>query len=141
MTAELVDAARRLATELREGTVRIRRKTGTERNPSTGRIEDAWTVVYEGPGRIRQSNGQPRDLDVAGQRLAEQTPAVSLPVDDEDPRVVSGSSAAVTVDDVGEVLTSPYDPGRVGQKFRVAGTHDQTHSSARRLPVEVFNHA
>lgn len=141
MTFDIVHAARALATELREGTVRIRRKTGTVKNPANGRLEDTWTVIYEGPGRLRQSNAQPRDLDTAGQRLVEQSPTVSLPVDDEDPRVSVGSSGEVDVDDIGEVLTSPYDPGRVGQRFRVAGTHDQTHSSARRLPVEVFTHA
>lgn len=141
MTAELVAAARALATELREGTVQIRRKTGTTKNPANGKLEDTWTVIYEGPGRVRQSNAQPRNLDTVGQRLAEQSPTVSLPVNDEDPRIVAGSSAAVNVDDEGVVLTSPFDPGRVGQRFRVAGSHDQTHSSSRRLPVEVFSHA
>lgn len=136
---DLLAAARALAGALQQGTVRIRRKTGESKNPATGRIEPVWTDIYEGPGRVRQSNAQPRNVDAAGQRLAEQSPTVGLPIGD-DPRIVTGSSADVRVDDVGTVLTNPEDPERVGQQFRIAGTHDQTHSSSRRLPVEVFNH-
>lgn len=134
-----LESARGRAQARMTSTVRIRRATGKSKNPATGRIEPVWAVIYEGPGRVRQSNAQPRNIDAAGQRLAEQSPTVGLPIGD-DPRIVSGSSAAVRVDDVGTVLTNPEDPDRVGQQFRIAGTHDQTHSSSRRLPVEVFNH-
>lgn len=132
-------AGRARAQSLMESTVRIRRKTGETRNTATGQITPTWSTIYEGPARIRFTGTQPRDIDAAGQQLVEQTPIVGLPIGD-DPRIVTGTSGAVNVDDVGSVLTNPDDSSIVGGEFRVAGRHDQTHSTARRLPVEVFTH-
>ncbi|MDQ7877368.1 DUF6093 family protein [Microbacterium sp. QXD-8] len=139
MADDVLSAGRALAQALMEATVRIRRVTGTQRNQETGQVDDVWTTVYEGPARVRFPGGQPRDVDAGGQRFAESSPTVSLPVD-ADERITVGSSADVKFDDEGEVLTNPHDPARVGNTFRVAGPHDQTHSTARRLPVEVFTH-
>ena len=50
------------------------------------------------------------------------------------------TSGAIRVDDVGEVIANPPDTSIEGTTFRVAGVHDQTHSTSRRLPVEVHSH-
>jgi len=132
-------SARALAQRLMQSRVSIRRRTGELRNQETGQTEPTWATVYEGPARLRFTSAQPRDIDASGQRLTEQSPTVSLPIAD-DPRITLGASADVHVDDVGEVISNDPDPGVVGLGFRIAGRHDQTHSSARRLPVEVFSH-
>lgn len=133
-------AGRERAESLMDSTVRISRKTSEARNPSNGRVDATWEVVYEGPARLRFTGGQPRDIDVAGQRFAEQSPTVCLPIGDDD-RITVGSSDAVRVDDEGEVLDNEPDSGVENTTFRIAGVHEQTHSTQRRLPVEVHSHA
>lgn len=135
----LLAEGRERAQSLMESTVRIRRQTGEARNQANGRVETTWTTIYEGPARLRFAGGQPREVDVAGQRLAEQSPTVCLPIG-ADSRITVGSSAAVRVDDEGEVLDNDPDSGIEGATFRVAGVHEQTHSTQRRLPVEVHSH-
>lgn len=135
-----LEAGRARAQSLMESTVRICRQTGENRNSETGRVEPTWTTIYDGPARLRFSGGQPREVDVAGQRLSEQTPTVCLPIG-ADERITVGSSDAVRVDDEGEVLDNEPDSGIENTTFRIAGVHEQTHSTQRRLPVEVHSHA
>lgn len=123
---------RRLASGLMNATVLIQRAGEPVRNPNTGHMEPALTTVYEGPARVRFLSADPRATDQAGQRFAEQTPTVWLPID---------STAGVRVDDTGTVTSNPDDPGTAGLQFRVAGVHAQTHSTSRRLPVEVLSFA
>lgn len=137
---ELLAAGRETAQALMDSTVLIRRKTGTTPNPSNGQLEPVWQDIYKGPARVRLTNADPRDVDAVGQRFAIRDPTVSLPIA-ADPRIELGSSAAVRVDDVGTVLTNTPDPGEVGTSFRVDGRSGQTHSTARRLPVEVLAYA
>lgn len=137
---ELLAAGRETAQSLMESVVLIRRETGTTKNPSNGQIEKTWTTIYEGPARVRLTDSDPRDVDASGQRFAIQDPVVSLPVLG-DPRIVTGASAAVHVDDVGTVRENPHDPGEVGTTFRIDGRVGQTHSTARRLRAEVLSHA
>lgn len=113
-------------------TVIIRREGPSVRDPETGTMVPSWTTVYEGPARVRFTNADPHEVDQAGQRVAQQTPVVALPI---------ATSAGVRLDDVGEILANPDDPGVVGVMFRVAGEHAQTHSTSRRLPVEVLSFA
>ena len=121
---------RQLGESLMDSTVRIRRQGPEVRNPETGMVEQSWITVYEGEARIRFSLGQPREADQAGQRFSEQSPTVWLPI---------ATSSTVRVDDEGEVTGNPHDVGVVGVRFRVSGTHFQTHSTTRRLPVKVLN--
>jgi hypothetical protein len=132
--------ARREAESLMDTTVLIRRTAGESFDEATGTYVPAWDVIYEGPARIRFARSALKEVDGAGQRLAEQSPSVSLPIG-ANRRITAGTSADVRVDDVGEVTLNPDDPGIVGLRFRVSGQHSQTHSSARRLPVEVAAHA
>lgn len=136
---QVLAAGRALAESLMDSTVLIRRKTGETRNKETGKVTSSWATVYAGPARVRFGNAQPRDLDAGGQRSVEQAPTVGLPIG-EHPDITEGSSAAVQVDDEGSITANPDDAGIVGTRFRIAGVHEQTHSTSRRLPVEVFTH-
>lgn len=137
---DLLAAGRQTAQALMESTVRIRRKTGQTPNRTTGKVETTWSTVYEGPARVRLTGSDPREIDAVGQRVAIQDPTVSLPIGD-DARIVTGTSAAVRLDDVGEVLANPPDPGETGTAFRIAGRVGQTHSTARRMRAEVITDA
>lgn len=123
-----------------DSTVTIRRRGEQVLDEQTGRYTTSWAVIYVGPARIRFGTSEPTEVDAAGQRGAEQSPTVALPIG-EHPLIQFGASADVRVDDEGRIESNPDDPGSVGTQFRVAGTHTQTHSTARRLPVEVTSHA
>lgn len=121
--------------------VRIRRRSvDRTRNPETGREDYTWTVVYEGPARVREVGAQPQEADAAGQQVTDRAATVSLPIG-EHPGITEGSSSDVHVDDVGSLLENPDDPASVGMVFRVRDGHVQTHSTARRLPVAVTSYA
>jgi hypothetical protein len=132
---------RAVAESLMTSKVRVRRRsTEKTRNPETGREDYTWTVVYEGPARLRGIGAQPQEADAAGQQVTDRPMTVSLPIA-EHPAITVGSSSAVRVDDVGSLLENPDDPASVGMLFRVRDGHVQTHSTARRLPVEVTSYA
>lgn len=137
----MLSRGRALAESLMQSTVRIRRRSKERvRNPATGREEYSWAVVYEGPARLRADAAQPQDSDAAGQQVTDRQMRVSLPIGAH-PRIITGASADVHVDDVGVLTANPEDPASVGLEFRVRDGHVQTHSTARRLPVEVTSHA
>lgn len=131
IAAQALGMGRRLAASLMQSTCRIRREGEKVRNPETGMLEPSWTSVYEGPCRVRFSVGAPRETDQAGQRFAEQSPTVWVPI----------HADGIRVDDVGEILSNTHAPEDVGLTFRVAGVHAQTHSTSRRLPVEILSFA
>ncbi|RCL91797.1 MAG: hypothetical protein DBW62_00645 [Microbacterium sp.] len=135
---DILTEGRELAFSLMTSTVTIRRASGSTRDESTGLNVVTYDTIYDaGPARIRFVSADPRKADAAGQRLAEQSPTVSFPITGE----YAAAAANIRVDDVGEVTANPDDPAIVGVEFRVAGEHAQTHSTARRLPVEVLSHA
>lgn len=128
----MLQRGRALAESLMQATCRISRPVGeATRNPDTGKLETAFVTVYEGACRVRFMSADPHSVDQAGQRFAVQSPTVWVPT----------FASGVRVDDVGVLLESPHEPGDVGLRFRVAGVHAQTHSTACRLPVEVLSHA
>ena len=136
----LLAMGRRRHESIMDSTVRIRRKGERAFDEATGKYTNAWTTIYEGPARVRFREADPVERDSSGQRLAEQSPTVALPIAGH-PDITVGSSGAVRVDDIGEVIKNPDDVEVVGTDFRIAGVHSQTHSTARRFPVEVNSHA
>lgn len=140
VSAAMLARARQTAQDLMDSTVLIRRETGKVRNPANGELEKTWQDIYKGPARVRLTDADPRDVDAVGQRFAVQRPTLSLPVD-LDPRIELGTSAAVRVDDVVTVIANDHDPGQVGAVVRIAGWSGQTHSTARRMRVEVLSYA
>lgn len=140
LTGARLAAARAKTESLMTSTIRFRRRGSKVRNPETGREEYTWSIVYEGPGRMRSDNAQPKDADAAGQQVTDRQMRVALPIGSH-PRIAVGSSADIRVEDVGVLVANPEDPESVGTEFRVRDGHVQTHSTARRLPVEVTSHA
>ena len=125
-------AARRKVEALMQTAVVVRRSGQPVRDPETGTLTPSLTVIYEGVARLRFPVGKPRDVDQAGQAVSEQSPTLWLPV---------AESEDVLPGDVGEIVANPADPGSVGLRFRITGVHVQTHSTSRRLPVEVLSYA
>lgn len=133
----LLGLGRRFQSTQFTATVTIRRKTGESKDSATGKITPTWTDIYAGPAELVFGAAHPRDVDAAGQRLAEQQPTVKLPVDGEH----AAAAAAVCKDDVGTVDASAHDAGAVGVTFRIAGIFGKSNATSRRLPVEVISHA
>jgi len=129
--ARILSRGRSLAEDLMQTTVIIRRSGAPARDPENGTMVPSLTTIYNGPARVRFPTGQPRGSDQAGQRVAEQSPTVWVPV----------NASSIRVDDEGEITANPNSPEDVGLRFRVAGVHVQTHSTSRRLPVEVVSYA
>ena len=89
----------------------------------------AGTVVYEGRCRLRATTGVTNQEQVVGeQELALVRRSLRLPVTDPAARAVRRGDT-VTV-------TASNNPGLVGVVFTVMEPHDDSHGSARRLPVE-----
>lgn len=133
----LLGFGRRFGRTQMTATVIIRRKTGTTRDTATGKITPTWTDIYDGPAELLFRDNSPRDLDAAGQRLAEQQPLIKLPIEGEK----APAAASVRKDDVGEVTACEHDTGSIGVSFRVTGIFAKSNATSRRLPVEVLSHA
>lgn len=127
----MLHRGRGMADSLMQSTCIIRRAGALVRDPETGTMVPSWETIYEGKCRVKFSVGSPRDSDQAGQRFAEQSPTVWLPV----------HASGIRVDDAGELTANPHAPEDVGTTFRIAGIHAQTHSTSRRFPVDTLNFA
>lgn len=95
-------------------------------------VTGEWTqepgeVVYDGPGRLRDMDGDSPRLVVQGETTASASLRLSLPV---------GTSGGLRIDDVLE-CTDAVDPSMVGVEARITDLHIQTDSSARRFSVVV----
>lgn len=108
----------------------IRRDLGSVWDETSGTNVSEWQDIYEGPARLRFPNTQPQEGDAGGERIVDQAPTLSLPI---------ATSGGVRVDDIATVTENAFDPSMVGLQLRVTGLHTQTHSTARRLPVEVVS--
>lgn len=116
---------RKQAEALMESTCVIVRRTFV--TDGEGVDQPTITTIYTGKCRLRMPDARQNDVAAAGQALGVQSPVLSIPV-------IAFGSASVAPDDIATV-TSPLDP--VELVVRIAGIHSQTHSTARRFPVEV----
>lgn len=120
---------RRLAESLMVDTWRCARGSEPVFDDDTG----TWTspaadVVYDGPGRLRDvDSDSPRD-ESQGETTVYSRLRLWLPV---------ATSAGIKVDDIFECTAAAEDPALLGMRVRVVDPHFQTHSTARRLSVEV----
>lgn len=128
LAAGITKMGRKQAELLMESTVTITRKGGaTTTDPETGVVSPSITTIYEGKCRLRMPDARPTGVAAAGQSVEKQSPVLSLPIAAE-------GSVDVRPDDVA-VVYSALDGYSV--TVRIAGLHTQTHSTARRFPVEV----
>lgn len=96
-----------------------------------GSTNDEVTTVYTGACRLRFPTVRAEQVLVEGQSIARDKGILSLPV--------VGDSAAVRADDIAVVtLSAVLDPGST-VIVRVQVPFTQTHSTARRMPVEVLS--
>lgn len=119
---------RKQAEALMESSCVVTRAGAVATDPATGVDSPTLTTIYSGKCRLRFPDANSNDVAAAGQSIEKQSPTLSLPVD--------AASALVLTDDVATV-TSPFDPLVI--VVRIAGVHSQTHSTARRFPVEVLS--
>lgn len=117
---------RKTAEALMESTCVIKRKSGTAED-GNGVVTDTFTTIYSGKCRLRMPDAHPNTVVAAGQSIEVQSPILSIPV-------TASGSGSVKSDDIATV-SSPLDGNTV--VCRIAGFHTQTHSTARRFPVEV----
>lgn len=117
---------RKVIESLMDSTVVIKRQTGTTPN-GNGVLVPTFDIIYDGVGRLRMPDAQSNQVAAAGQALEIQSPVLSIPV-------TAVGSDLVLPDDIA-TITSPLDSFSV--VARIAGVHTQTHSTARRFPVEI----
>lgn len=86
-------------------------------------------TIYEGACKLQDASDRPAGdaPQDAGQR-AQRTGTTRLDL----PVLASGE---VAVNDVVKILANDPDPSVVGRVYTVAGRHDKTHATARRLPI------
>jgi len=128
MFAGATRMGRALAESMMESTVIIKR-AGVPSEDANGVLTPTYSTIYSGVCRLRVTEARSDEVAAAGQGLAKQNPTLSIPVS-------ASGSADVRVDDIATV-TTPLDSVTV--IARIAGLHSQTHSTARRFPVEVTN--
>ena len=95
-------------------------------------VTGEWTstpgeVVYDGPGRLRDIDGDSGRVVVQGETSNAASLRLSLPVE---------TSGGLRIDDVLE-CTAAVDPSMIGLRARITDLHLQTDTTARRFSVEV----
>ncbi|MFN4000871.1 DUF6093 family protein [Microcella sp.] len=131
IAAGVARMGRRQAESLMESTCTITKVAADEIDPETGLRTQTTTTIYTGKCRLRLPSSWAADVDAAGQMLARQMPEISIPVE-------AAGSGDVRPDMSVTITANPLDTSVVGVTFRVRGIQFQTHSTARRLQVELM---
>lgn len=118
------------AENLMESTCIVTRETGVTTDHNTGLNTPVFTTIYTGKCRLRFPSIRPEQSLAEGQQLVKDRGILSLPI--------SGSSAVRAGDVAAVTLSATLDPGTV-VNVQIAAPFTQTHSTARRFPVEVTN--
>lgn len=116
------------AEALMESTCVITRETATATNHSTGVNTPTTETVYSGKCRLRFPTVRPEQSLTEGQQLVKDRGILSLPI--------TGSSTVRAGDIAAVTLSAVLDPDVV-VNVQIAAPFTQTHSTARRFPVEV----
>lgn len=128
MTAASVTVAGRLAAErLMVDACTITRSAGNAGlNEVTGRTVPRATTVYSGPCQVQVPDTQPQTPEVGERTATVQRLTVKIPV----------SVTGVRVGDRVTLTTAALDGDLAGRTYRVAGLHDKTYATSRRLACE-----
>lgn len=120
---------RKQAEALMESTCVITRVTSETQNDD-GSVTPTLETIYTGPCRLRFPTVRPEVALVEGQSIVKDRGILSLPI---------AGSAGVRADDIAVVtLSAVLDPGST-VTVRIETPFTQTHSTARRFPVEVVS--
>lgn len=118
------------AESLMESTCVVTRITGETQNEN-GSATPTVSTIYTGQCRLRFPTIRAQQALAEGQSIARDRGVLSLPV--------IGDSADVRADDIAVVtLSAVLDPGST-VTVRIETPFTQTHSTARRFPVEVVS--
>lgn len=117
------------AEALMESTCVITRTTGQTQN-SDGSTTPIIATIYTGACRLRFPSIRPEQALAEGQSIVHDRGQLSLPV--------VGDSADVRADDIAVITLGSLDPGTV-VTARIEAPFTQTHSTARRYPVQVVS--
>lgn len=120
----LFRSRRRRAVKLMAAHLEITRADTSQRDPITG--ESRRAAIYDGPGKIQTYEPHETAHQVGGGTVVTQRYAVHVPV----------SAGPFEIGDLVYVVESPTMPHAVGDVFRVAGLHEETHQTAQRLLVD-----
>lgn len=96
-------------------------------NETTSSYDMVAPLVYTGPSRVKIADALVQVVDAQSQQLAVQRLTASFPVAQN---TVFPESFTV------KIIASQTDEALVDRIFRITGPHSQTHSTARRYPVE-----
>ena len=131
--AGVVQQGREAAEALMVDTISFADDDGTTTfNSTTGEYEStAGTVLYAGPCQVQVSGPSVSEAIVGEQQLALERIIVKIPVG-SDPVPVNSVGTITAVGDAS-------DPGLVGKRYRVIGSHAKTYATARRLPCELIS--
>ena len=118
------------AESMMRDTCTVERRTGPGVwNQSTGLYtDDAPTVVYAGPCRVRNMQPNPQAADAGEAEWASDLIYVHLPV---------AGSEGVKDGDVVRITSAANDAALVDLEVTVTGLHVQTNATARRLPCRL----
>lgn len=123
-------SGRQLVDSISESTCVITRVTPGTIDHATGLATDTTTQIYSGTCRLRFPSLRPEQSLAEGQQLVRDRGILSLPI--------IGSSTVRAGDIAVVTLSTTLDPG-VTVTVEIAAPFTQTHSTARRFPVEVTN--
>lgn len=118
------------AESMMRDTCTVERHTGNGVwNPLTGLYtDDAPTVIYSGPCRVRNMQPNPQAADAGEAEWASDLIYVHLPV---------AGSEGVKDGDVVRITAAANDAALVDLEVAVTGLHVQTNATARRLPCRL----
>lgn len=127
--SRMLERGRRMAEELMTDTCQIgTEKLGTDLDPETNERVVEFTSIYDGPCELKAAANDVREIDAAGQDLAEQGTVLKLPI---------ATSAGVKRNMIVKITGSATDPGLVGVRARIQAPSSGSRTVSRRFKVEV----
>ena len=119
---------RQQAESLMTDTIRVVRAGVEVWDEGTGQYVPGSETVYEGKGRLRDTNSRGRRVDDAAADTTIMSLMLSLPV---------GTPAGIG--DVAVVVACPTNPALEGSQYRVMEPVDSSYASAARFIVERYS--
>lgn len=120
---------RQQAESLMSDTIIIERSSGDVWDEESGQYLPGVEPVYEGMGRVRDTNARGRRVDDAAADTTVLNLMLSLPV---------AAGAVAEIGDVATMTASPTNPSLVGNRYRLMEPADSTFASARRFIIERY---
>lgn len=109
-------------------TCTIQRQTGSTTDPTTGVVTPTWSTIYNGPCRVQEHGGYPRDINTApDQPQLAVSRELQLPV---------STSGSVRAGDRWTSTACPNDAAMVGRTAWLRGQPSKSEATSRRFNLE-----